>query len=217
MDAGREIPTIFVNCISRGPDSGSCSNTASRLLRLPPPPTQLGRFQADPTAASARGTHSDHDTFGSRRRGGRARGRRESDSGPLAGGEDGGQVRGPEQPRLPRPSLAGRPPVAGEDPGRSFPRRARRRATRPPPSTRSTALSPTRGARRGSRPGVARPARGRRGAAGPPAGLPPKDASRAGHAPEPRVMGPLNRNKLDRSAEGGQGGGHPTPASVQRP
>ena len=44
---------------------------------------------------------------------------------PVAGGEDGGEVRGPERPRLPSAAIAGGPPVAGEDPGRPFPGRAR--------------------------------------------------------------------------------------------
>ena len=50
--------------------------------------------------------------------------------GPLAGGEDGGQVRGPEQPRLPRPSIAGGPPVAGENPVPFVPRRGWARPAR---------------------------------------------------------------------------------------
>ena len=41
---------------------------------------------------------------------------------PLAGGEDGGQVRRPEGARLAPAALTGGPPVAREDPGRSFPR-----------------------------------------------------------------------------------------------
>ena len=44
---------------------------------------------------------------------------------PVAGGEDGGQVRRPEPPRLPAAALAGGPPVAGQDPGGAFPGRAR--------------------------------------------------------------------------------------------
>ena len=43
---------------------------------------------------------------------------------PVADGEDGGQVRRPERPRLPSASIAGGPPVAAEDPGRPFPGRA---------------------------------------------------------------------------------------------
>ncbi len=76
----------------------------------------------------------------------------------VAGGEDGGQVRRPEGARLAPTALDGGPPVAREDPGRSFPGRARlagepspEASPRPPPSTRSTWLSPARGARRGSR------------------------------------------------------------------
>ena len=44
---------------------------------------------------------------------------------PLAGGEDGGQVRRPEGARLAPAALTGGPPVAREDPGCSFPGRAR--------------------------------------------------------------------------------------------
>ena len=120
----------------------------------------------------------------------RRRGRTRTDRGRWQGGEDGGQVRGPEQPRLPRPSLAGGP-------------WARRRggpgsAPRPPPSTRSTALSPARGVQRGyparvaARAGRRRPAvnlippyqtqRGPRhpaGASFTPRTPPPSDAPRA--------------------------------------
>ena len=44
---------------------------------------------------------------------------------PVAGGEDGGEVRGPERAGLAAAALAGGPPVAGQDPGRPFPARAR--------------------------------------------------------------------------------------------
>ncbi len=80
---------------------------------------------------------------------------------PLAGGEDGDQVRRPEGgapgPGRGRQRSAGIPP----GPGPSVPRpgSARRRggpgsAPRPPAATRSTGLSPARGARRGSRRGI---------------------------------------------------------------
>ena len=56
--------------------------------------------------------------------------------GPVAGGEDGGEVRRPARPRLPSAAVAGGPPVAGEDSERCVPpaglgspaRRARKRA-----------------------------------------------------------------------------------------
>ena len=144
------------------------ARAAQLVNRSPPYPTQSER-RAEGTRAEPGGPPvAGEDPHDHGRRGGRARGRlgRTRTPRPLAGGEDGGQVRGPDQPRLPRPSIAGGPPVAGENPGRSFPRRgwARRggepgSAPRPPPSTRSTALSPARGTRRGSRPG-SRPAPG---------------------------------------------------------
>ena len=60
---------------------------------------------------------------------------------PVAGGEDGGQVRRPERPRLSSAAVAGGPPVAGEDPGGAFPGWARLTGKagtpRPPPSSRS--------------------------------------------------------------------------------
>ena len=49
----------------------------------------------------------------------------------VAGGEDGGEVCHHERPRLPPSSPAGRPPVAGEDPGRPFPGRRARLAVEP--------------------------------------------------------------------------------------
>ena len=65
----------------------------------------------------------------------------------MAGGEDGGQVRRPEPPRL--PAAAGRrgPPVAGEDPGGAFPGRARLSGKAGPEARRGHRR---RGARRGS-------------------------------------------------------------------
>ena len=59
---------------------------------------------------------------------GRTRGRTRTP--PPAAGKDGGPVRGPEQPRLPQPSIAGGPPILpARTRARSFPRRgwARRR------------------------------------------------------------------------------------------
>ena len=53
-------------------------------------------------------------------------GHEEKSRGPVAGGEDGDQVRRPERPRLSSAAVAGGPPVAGEDPGGAFPGRARR-------------------------------------------------------------------------------------------
>ena len=96
---------------------------------------------------------------------------------PVAGGEDRGQVRRHEGARLAagrgRRRSAGSPPAPG--PFFRRPGSARRRdgpgsAPRLPPSTRSTGLSPARGARRGSRPGsrprdAGRRARRRGGAA----------------------------------------------------
>ena len=44
-------------------------------------------------------------------------------AGLVAGGEDGGEVRRPERPRLPPAAIGGRSPVAGEDAGCPFPGR----------------------------------------------------------------------------------------------
>ena len=41
----------------------------------------------------------------------------------VAGGEDGGEVRGPERARLTAAAIGGGPPVAGQNPGRPFPGR----------------------------------------------------------------------------------------------
>ena len=78
----------------------------------------------------------------------------------MAGGEDGGQVRHPERPRLSSAAAAAGPPIAGEDPGGAFPRQGSARGRggpgsrpRPPPSQRWSGLSPDRGARRGRREG----------------------------------------------------------------
>ena len=64
----------------------------------------------------------------------------------------------PEAPSSTGGSDRRRPPVAGEHPGGAFPGRARLAgpgsAPRSPPSPRSMGLSPARGVRRGSRPGV---------------------------------------------------------------
>ena len=75
----------------------------------------------------------------------------------VAGGEDSGEVRRPERPRLPPFPTACRPPVAGEDPGRPFPSRARlageagpearrghRQSTRSPARTRPQETADTR-------------------------------------------------------------------------
>ena len=56
---------------------------------------------------------------------------------PVAGGEDGGQVRRPEPPRRPAAAGAGGPPVAGEDPGGAFPGRARLMGEAGPEARRS--------------------------------------------------------------------------------
>ena len=88
---------------------------------------------------------------------------------PVAGGEDGREVCRPERPRRSPASIAGGPPVAGEDPGRPFPRpgSGRRRGgpgstLRPLSSRRSPGPGPGRGARRGRRRGPGRQAAGRR-------------------------------------------------------
>ena len=53
------------------------------------------------------------------------------------GGEDGGQVRRPERPRLSSAEVAVGPPVAGEDPSGTFPGRARFTGEADPEAPRS--------------------------------------------------------------------------------
>ena len=58
----------------------------------------------------------------------------------MVGGEDDGQVRRPERPRLAPAATAGGSPVAGEDPGRSFLGRGRLAGEAGPGSTRPRPL-----------------------------------------------------------------------------
>ena len=153
---------------------GSATWTAPSTTRLrtsSAPSTWPGRSSGEPDHQSERGGDFHH-LQGVRdvrrrardngRRGGRARGRlgRTRTLRPLAGGEDGGQVRGPEQPHLPRPSIGRRSAGSRREPGPfvspaglgSPGRRARKHAAATAGDALDGAL-PARGARRGSRPG----------------------------------------------------------------
>ena len=68
---------------------------------------------------------------------------------PVAGSEEGRQVRRPERPRLSSAAFDGGPPVAGEDPGGGFPSRARLTGEAGREARRGHRR---RGARRGSAP-----------------------------------------------------------------
>ena len=108
---------------------------------------------------------------------------------PVAGGEDDGEVRRPERPRLPPPAVAGGPPVAGRTPAVRSPaaglrapaRRARKHAAATSP-TRFRGTSPLQGAATAGGPPRRPPP-----AATPPRPLPPPQR----FGPYPPLVGSL--------------------------